>query len=261
MSMNLDQYCERIGYTGALAADVAALEGLHLAHARTIPFENLDILLGRPVKLDPESIWAKLVTNKRGGYCFEQNALFANVLEAVGFRLTRWCGRVQMGSPDPRPRTHMTLGVEVAGETYLADVGFGGEGLLHPIPLRPGEVIETFSWKYRIVESGGLYTLQSARSEGWFDLYRFTKEPQHQIDYEVANYYTSTHPSSTFVQKLIASRPGTESRMTLRNRQLFEQTPAGTSESTISDDDALLEVLDQRFGLHFPPGTRFAYRD
>lgn len=259
--MNLDEYCARIGYSQPLAPTLETLRGLHLAHARTIPFENLDILLGRPIQLDSASIWTKLVTNKRGGYCFEQNALFASVLESAGFRLTRLCARVQMGLPDPRPRTHMILGVDVAGETWLADVGFGGEGLLQPLPLRPGEIVKTFSWENRIVESTHFFTLQSRRPEGWFDLYRFTLEPQYAIDYEVANHYTSTHPASPFAQKLVVARPGTESRIMLLNRGLREQTPAGIAESTVPDDDALLELLAARFDLRFPPGTRFNYRD
>lgn len=259
--MNLDQYCRRIGYAGKLSPTLETLRGLHLAHAQTIPFENLDILLGRPIKLDLDSIWTKLVTGKRGGYCFEQNTLFASVLESVGFRVTRLSGRVQMGLSEPRPRTHMVLGIDLDGETWLADVGFGGEGLLHPLPIRPGEITGTFSWQNRIVEDRGLYTLQSPRPKGWFDLYRFTFELQHAVDYEVANHYTSTYPASTFVQKLVVARPGKESRITLRNLQLFDQTPEGITESTVPDDDALLELLATRFGLHFPAGTRFAYRD
>lgn len=260
-NVNLDQYCVRIGYAGALAPTLETLRGLHLAHAQAIPFENLDILLGRPIRLDPPSIWTKLVLNRRGGYCFEQNALFASVLEAVGFRVRTLCGRVQMGSADPRPRTHMVLAVDLDDESWLADVGFGGEGLLHPLPLRPGQITKTFSWENRIADSGHYYTLQSRRREGWFDLYRFTEEPQHAIDYEVANHYTSTHPGSTFVQKLVASRPGIDARVTLRNRTMFVQTPDGITETILPDDAALLEVLRTRFGLEFPAGTRFAYQD
>jgi N-hydroxyarylamine O-acetyltransferase len=103
--------------------------------------------------------------------------------------------------------------------------------------------------------------LQALRAQDWVDLYHFTLEPHYHIDYVVANHYTSTHPDSSFVQRLVAARPGTESRVTLRNRQLFEQTPEGITESTVLDDDALLEVLRSRFGLEFPAGTRFGYRD
>jgi N-hydroxyarylamine O-acetyltransferase len=258
--MDLQAYAARIEYGGEFTPTLATLRDLHLAHATHIPFENLDILLGRPIRLDLDSIRAKLIDARRGGYCFEQNALFAAVLETIGFRVTRLAARVRMGATEVRPRSHMSLAVDVQGERWLADVGFGGEGLLLPVRLDSSEPNRHFAWQYRVVLDGGLYVLQSLRPEGWLDLYSFTLEEQHAVDYEVSNYFTSTYPSSPFVNKLVVQRPGKEIRLTLVNRQLTEQRPDRVSEIMLMDDDVVLETLAERFGLEFPAGTRFAYK-
>ena len=255
--MNLETYTARIGYAGDLKPDPETLKGLHLAHATHIPFENLDVLLRRPVPLDLDSLWAKLVCGGRGGYCFEQNALFAAVLEQIGFRVTRLAARVRAGATGIRPRSHMLLLVDGC----IADVGFGAEGLLLPVPLRPGEEARHFGWTYRVVTEGPLHVLQSLHPEGWFDLYSFTLEEQYPVDYEVSNHFTSTYPRSPFVRTLLVQRPGIERRLMLVNRRLIETTPQGQSETVLADDDALLEVLSSRFGLNFPPGTRFPYEE
>jgi N-hydroxyarylamine O-acetyltransferase len=255
MPVDLQAYAARIEYGGEFTPTLATLRNLHLAHATHIPFENLDILLGRPIRLDLESITAKLIDARRGGYCFEQNALFAAVLEAIGFRVTRLAARVRMGATEVRPRSHMLLAVDVEGEHWLADVGFGGDGLLLPVRLKAGE-----AEGYRVIADSGLHVLQTLRPEGWFDLYSFTLEEQYAVDYEVSNHFTSTYPSSPFVNRLIVQRPGEDVRLTLVNRQLMEQRPDGVSEITLADDDAVLETLAERFGLRFPAGTRFAYK-
>jgi len=260
MPVDLQAYAARIEYAGEFKPTLATLRDLHLAHATHIPFENLDILLGRPIRLDVESVSAKLIQARRGGYCFEQNALFAAVLEAIGFHVTRLAARVRMAATEVRPRSHMLLTVDIEGERWLTDVGFGGEGLLMPVRLKVGEVERHFGWQYRVILDGGLHVLQSLRPEGWFDLYSFTLEEQHAVDYEVSNHFTSTFPQSPFVNKLVAQRPGKDVRLTLVNRQLTEQRPDGVSEITLADDDAVLETLAERFGLRFPAGTRFAYK-
>ena len=187
-------------------------------------------------------------------------ALLAAVLETIGFPLKRLAARVRMGSSDIRPRSHMLLSVDVEGESWLADVGFGGEGLLLPVRLNWHEPVRHFGWQYRVTVDGGLHVLQSLRPEGWFDLYSFTLEEQHAPDYGVSNYFTSTNPRSPFVNRVVAQLPGKEVRLTLVNRQLTEQRPDGISETTLADDDVLLETLAERFGLRFPAGTRFAYK-
>lgn len=259
--LDLGAYLERIGYAGELLPTVPVLRDLHLAHATHIPFENLDVLLGRPVRLDPASLQAKLVAGGRGGYCFEHNHLFAAALAAVGFRVEPLAARVRLGAARVRPRTHMTLLVRVEGAAWLADVGFGGEGLLHPVPLVPGREASQFAWTYRVTEAAGLWVLQSKRGAEWHDLYAFTLEPQEPVDFEVANHYTSTHPESVFAHTLVVQLPGPAGRRVLRNRELRLERGDRSEVFPLPDDAALLKVLGASFGLHFPPGTRFPFRE
>jgi N-hydroxyarylamine O-acetyltransferase len=261
--MDLARYASRIGYTGGFHADLATLRALHLAHATHIPFENIDVLMGRTPALDVESLARKFLDDRRGGYCYEQNTFFAAVLEDCGFLVTRLAARVRWGAPAGavRPRTHMLLAVEADGETHVADVGFGGDGLLLPIALRPGEPAKQFAWEYRIVAEGDLFVLQSIRPEGWLDLYSFTLEAQYPVDYQVANWYTSTHPNSVFHNMLRVQLPGPEVRLMLVNRTLTETRVARSTETAIADDADLLRVLEERFGLCFPKETRIPFAE
>jgi N-hydroxyarylamine O-acetyltransferase len=262
-ALDLEAYLERIGFAGDREPTLAALEALHLAHATHIPFENLDVLLRVPIRLDLASVQAKLVRGGRGGYCFEQNALFAAALESFGFPVKKLAARVRARAHRVLPRTHMTLLVSVAeGGTWLADVGFGAEGLLLPVPFGDGQEGRQFAWTYRIVaEEPGLWVLQSSRGDAWEDLYAFTLEPQAPIDYEMASYYTSTHPESRFLHTLTVQLAAPEGRRILRDRDLLLDRGVGSSGTsrTIADDDELLAVLAEVFGLRFPAGTRFPY--
>jgi N-hydroxyarylamine O-acetyltransferase len=260
--LDLDAYFARIGYSGELRPTLPVLEKLHLAHATHIPFENLDILLGRPIRLDLASLQAKLVRSQRDGYCFEQNLLFATVLERIGFKVTMLAARVRYRATRILPRTHVLLRVDIDGNSWLADVGFGGAGLLGPIPLAPGEAQRQFAWTYQVVEEAGVRTLRSRVGENWEDLYAFTLEPQHLPDLEMANYYVSTHPESRFVQTLAVQRASPDVRYALRNREfIIDRGTAGLTTRTVADDDEILRDLAEHFGLTFPAGTRFHFRE
>jgi len=255
--VDLKTYAARVGYTGGFSPTLDTLRNLHYAHATHIPFENLDVLLGRPIQLDLESMWRKMVEGGRGGYCFEQNSLFSAIVEEAGFRVRRLSARVRMGSTGVRPRSHMLFLAEIDREQWLCDVGFGGDGLLHPIPFRLGETAPQFSWKYRVMQEGSVYVLQSWRPDGWLDLYAFDLEPTYALDYQVANYYTSTYPTSIFRKMLRVQLPGPDVSRLLINHTLSERSATGITESTVPEGDGLLEVLETHFDLHFPKGTRF----
>jgi N-hydroxyarylamine O-acetyltransferase len=268
--VNLDAYLRRIDYTGELTPTAGTLAALHLAHATHIPFENLDILLGRSIRLAAEDLERKLVADRRGGYCFEQNLLFSRVLEQVGFTVTRLIGRVRYRTAAVLPRTHMMLLVEAEGGHWIADVGFGAEGLLLPVPFGDGAESRQFLWTYRVVpesETGaavprpGVWVMQSLRDDGWIDMYALTLEPQELIDFEVANHYTSTHPSSRFMQTLAVQLAGPEARLLLRNRELTIDRGASSSTRMLEDQDEVLRVLAESFGLVFPAGTRFRFTE
>lgn len=256
----LGAYLERIGYAGPLVGSAEALSGLHLAHVLAIPFENLDIQLGRPILLDAASLQAKLVDARRGGYCFEHNLLFAAMLETVGFRVRRLAARVRSGRPpdaEPLPRTHMLLSVEAGGASWLSDVGFGAEGLLVPVPLDPGPPTDEYGRSFRLVFEGPLRVVQSLQGGEWRDLYAFSLEEQLLVDYEMANLWTSISPRSGFVQNLVAQRRSIDGTLSLRNRELRETTANGSTVTQIDGDEDLLAVLAERFRLALPPGTRF----
>ena len=271
---DLDAYLRRIEYAGELRPSRAVLESVHAAHAAHIPFENLDILLGRPILLDLGSVQDKLVTGLRGGYCFEQNLLFATALEALGFGVTRLAARVRLGSDVRRARTHMMLIVDVDDARWLADVGFGAAGSPWPVPFGGEQEARPSAWTYRIIAAEGEWLLQSRLDASWSewllqsrldaswsDSYTFTLEPQQAVDYEMANHYTSTYPASPFTQVLIAQQITPEVRRVLRNREYSEERGPAIVRRMLADDDEVLELLDEKFGLRFPAGTRFAYRD
>jgi N-hydroxyarylamine O-acetyltransferase len=256
--LDLNAYLARIEYAEDLSPTRSVLEALHLAHTMHIPFENLDVLLGRPIPLDLASLQIKMVYGRRGGYCFEHNALFAAVLEQIGFRVCRLAARVRHGTTRVLPRTHMLLQVDVEGSPWIADVGFGGDGLLKPIPLADNEVVTQWAWRYRAHNEDGLWVLQSLIKSAWLDLYSFTQEPQFPVDFEVANYYVSTHPDSHFTQTLTAQLSTPEARFILRDREFIEDRGDDQISSTIENDEELLAVLSEIFGLEFSSGTRFS---
>ncbi|CCF84842.1 arylamine N-acetyltransferase family protein [Nitrolancea hollandica] len=258
-AIDIVAYFERIGYTGSREPTAETLHRLHLSHVMAIPFENLDILLGRAIRLDIPSLQDKLVTARRGGYCHEQNMFFAAVLETLGFQVTRLAARVYTGATRMRPPTHMLLRVDIDDSSWVADVGFGGEGLLEPIPLVTGWVVPQFAWSYRLVNDGALWILQSYRDDAWHDLYGFTLEEHFPVDFELATYFTSTHPASPWLRNLVVWLPNHKSRWVLRNRELAEIGGRDSSPVVLDDNDSLLSVLAERFNLHFPPGTRFRF--
>jgi N-hydroxyarylamine O-acetyltransferase len=257
-AVDLGSYLTRVGYSGPLEPTAATLHTLHLAHATHIPFENLDILLGRPIRLDLCSLQAKLVAGGRGGYCFEQNTLFAAMLRELGFEVTLLAARVRFGATRVLPRTHMALRVRVGDTSWLADVGFGASGLFLPLAFGDEAAVRQFAWEYRLIEESGEWTVQSLRDGEWVDLYAFTLEPQLAVDFEVTNHYVSTHPQSRFVQTLTAQRLAADARHTLVNRDYSVDRGVETSRFTLPDDRELLELLAEVFGLHLPRDTRFS---
>jgi N-hydroxyarylamine O-acetyltransferase len=257
MSVELDlgAYLRRIGLAAAPAEDLAGLRSLHFAHATHIPFENLDIQLGLPIRLDLDSLQAKLVRKRRGGYCFEHNTLFLAVLKAVGFDVIACEARVRLGAPELLPRTHMLLLARLDGAQWLCDVGFGGEGLLQPVPL-DGEPHGQFMNTYRVTAEGGLCVLQSCHDGAWEDLYAFVPEERFPIDFVLANHYTSTYPDSRFLTTLTAQLPGPEVRRILRNRA-YAELRGDQAEGRELAAEEVVPMLREVFGLDVPEGARF----
>jgi N-hydroxyarylamine O-acetyltransferase len=253
----LDGYLARIGHDGPVAPDLATLAALQAAHVDAIPFEGLDPLLGLPVKLELAAVRDKLIAGRRGGYCFEQNALFKAALEAIGFKVTGLGGRVRWMSPPDSPlgpRTHMLLRVDLPDAPYLADVGFGACLLDAPLKFKPDVEQRTAMGTYRLTESGGLFSLSARRGEGWRTMYVFNLEPQLPSDYELGNWFTSTSPLVPFTGTLILERLSADKRYRLVNRRLTVEARDGEvmSERVIASPDELHQVLAETFNVTPP---------
>jgi N-hydroxyarylamine O-acetyltransferase len=255
--IDLPAYLARISGPRDPRPTLECLDALVLAHVTHVPFENLDILLGRGIAIDVPSVFAKLVTARRGGYCFEQNTLFAEVLRAVGFEVVPLAARVRWGSTAPTARTHMLLDVRVDGQSYLADVGFGSTSPVRAIPLEPGEH-ETSHGRLRLrAEPGNYLVLEMVTDSGWTSLYAFTREEHHAVDFEVANHYTSTHPSSHFTQSPRIALTTPAGRVVFSDGELCHRVGFETVSRQRCTGDELVVALREHFGMAFPPGTRF----
>ncbi len=259
MSLDLDAYLHRIGYSGPRAPTLDTLRALHRLHPQAIAFENLDPLLGRPVRLDLASLQDKLVRAGRGGYCFEQNALFGHVLRALGFSFIGLGARVLWMLPDGEPtppRSHMLLKLDVEGESYLADVGFGGITLTAPLRLKPDVEQSTPHESFRLFEAGDAFILQVKLRDSWMPLYRFDLGQQFPADYEITNWYHSTSPSSQFTKNLMVARPATDRRYALRNMDFSVHHLDGTTEHRVLGNHVeLRDILSGPFGLPLPDGA------
>jgi N-hydroxyarylamine O-acetyltransferase len=254
-TLGLDAYLARIGHRGPIDPTAAVLRELHHAHATTIPFENLDVVLGRTLGLDLDDLQDKLVRRRRGGYCYEHSLLFGAVLERAGFTVTRLAARV--GTLEQlRPRSHMLLLADDRdGSPWLADVGFGA-ALLEPVPFEDGAVSRQGDWTFRLERApAGVWRLRSllGRPAEWSDLYTFTLEPQHLVDYVVSNHFTATHPSSPFVGHPVAMRTEPRFRLILRDHELLSARPDGDDDPRALTDDEVLHELTTTFGIDLTP--------
>jgi N-hydroxyarylamine O-acetyltransferase len=246
-NIDLDAYFQRIGYDGARTPTLATLQAIHARHATMIPFENLTPLLRQPVRLDSAALQEKLVLRGRGGYCFEQNLLLRTVLLALGFRVTGLAARVRWNVPDGvvTARGHMLLRIDIDGQAYLADVGFGGLTLTAPLALIPDLAQPTPHEPFRVIADGDDYIMQAQIGQTWKSLYRFDLQEQYLPDYEVTSWYLSNNPSSHFVTGLMAARPDADRRYALRNNQLAIHHRNGATErrglTTVADFRATLQ--------------------
>ena len=253
--IDLDAYFERISYDGERTPTLATLQAIHARHATTIPFENLSPLLRQVVRLDLASLQDKLVQQGRGGYCFEHNLLLRAVLLALGFQVRGLAARVRWNMPDEvvTARSHMLLRIDLEGQVYLADVGFGGLTLTAPLALICYRAQSTPHEPFRIVADGDGYLMQAQISQSWKSLYRFDLQEQHLPDYEVSNWYLSNHPGSHFVTGLMAARPAADRRYALRNNQFAIHHLTGQTERRVLTNVAEVRAtLQDAFHITLP---------
>ncbi len=255
MSFDLAAYFNRIGYSCDRSPTLENLQLIHARHAHTIPFENLNPFMKWPVNLDVASLQRKLIHDGRGGYCYEQNLLFRNALEAMGFKVTGLAARVSWNAPDGvvLPRTHMLLRIDLEGQAYVADVGFGGLTLTTPLRLETDIEQRTSHEPFRLISEQNEFVLQAKLADMWKTLYRFTLDEHLLPDYEMANYYVSCHPKSRFVNLLIAARTVPDRRYTLLNNEFKVHNRNGGTESRLLTSVAQVrEALEDPFGIRLP---------
>lgn len=258
-SSDIEAYLRRVTYAGPFAPTLELLNGLAFLHATNIPFENLDILHGQAISLEPDALVDKLIRRRRGGYCFEQNGLFLLVLQSLGFDVKPLSARVRVQYPRDftPPRTHLFLDVKLGNSHYFADVGVGAASLTCALRFELNTEQQTPHDVRRIVFEAGRYFHQIRYGQQWNDVYEFTLEEMPLIDREVGNWYTSTHPKSHFKNRLMVAMAQPNSRrITIVDDEFGERRADGSSRHLCLDSQAdLLRVLRECFGLEFPDGT------
>lgn len=256
MTIDLDAYLRRIGHAGTCAPTLDTLRAILARHTDTIAFENLNPLLKWPVRLDVDSLQRKMVREGRGGYCYEQNILLSHALQALGYSVTGLAARVLWNAAVAGavpPRTHMLLRVDLDGQPWLVDAGFGVMTLTGPLRLKTDEEQATPHEPFRLVGEREEFVMQVKIRGAWQALYRFDLQAQLPSDYEIANWYVSTHPESRFVNGLMVARPAPGRRYTLLNNEFTVHHLDGNTEQRVLASAAELRaVLEGEFQLTLP---------
>lgn len=215
----------------------------------------MDPYLGRPVPLDIDSLQDKLVRRRRGGYCHEQNILFATVLDRLGFRVTGRSARMLMGSDEREisELAHTIMSVVIDGTDWHVDVGIGNAGPRGPIPLVEGGEFATGRWTYRMDRSElGHWVLRLWRRGGWFNLVHFTEERFYRADYADHNYVAATRPTSPFVQRMVVQHNGADVRRALTDLIVTTHLPNGDKHTREITPEDVPDTLRSLFDLHLP---------
>jgi N-hydroxyarylamine O-acetyltransferase len=248
MSLDIAAYLERIKYRGPLEPNLATLRELHKAHMLAVPFENLDIHLGREIALDEQKIYSKVVKQRRGGFCYELNGAFASLLRSLGYDVEMLSAGVarEAGGFGP-PFDHMTLLVRLE-DLWLADVGFG-DSFREPLrPDEPGEQAQEWG-AYRVARDGEYRILERREGDLWEPQYRFTLQPYELADFAGMCRYHQTSPESTFTQRRTCSLATPDGRITLANMRFVTTTRDGRQESELANQEEYRAALRERFGV------------
>ena len=247
--MDLDKYFKRIGYSGGTAPTLETLAALHTAHVFSIPFENLDVYEGRAVSLEPGAIFEKLVTRRRGGYCYEMNTLFASVLRQMGFNATDILARASNGGAYSA-KLHHAIMVRLGDSLYLADVGYGSEGISAPLKLEFCTEQRQFADVYRFTRDNNLgCVLERGAGDGFISMYAFKFEEALPVDIELAHYYSATHAESFFRAAPFCTMPNPSGRVTLKPSLLKIRENGDTRECEVAGEVEFKVLLEQYFGI------------
>jgi N-hydroxyarylamine O-acetyltransferase len=257
--VNLKGYFERIGFAGSIAPTLSTLDLLHALHPAAIPFENLGPLLGEPVRLDQPSLEKKLLTDRRGGYCFEHNLLFMRMLQDLDYTVRPLLARVVWTNPEGArlPPSHLLLLVEINGQNHIADVGFGGLTLTTPLRLRAESAQTTPHETFRLTGGDPDWTLEVKLADDWRPVYVFNLDQVSQDDIDPINLQTATDPASPFTHELRVALTPSGRRLKLRNTKYTRQ-PVGEEAAyrELSTLDEIKQVLTTDFGITLPQNER-----
>jgi len=255
--LDLGAYCRRIGLAGALAPTHACLAALIEHHAAAIPFENIEVLARRVPQLDVAGLQDKMVRQRRGGYCFEQNTLFRSVLQAVGFEAQAMEARIRSGVPADviTARTHLVTRVVLDGVDHLVDVGCSTVAPLAPLALGTRAEQAAGTGAYRLVDVGDELLLQTRTVDDWADCYQVMPGTPHPIDAEMGNWFVATHARSMLAHNLLMGRAIEGGRLRLFNHRLstFRPQSAAPVEQTLRTRAEFADVLADGFGLDVAP--------
>jgi N-hydroxyarylamine O-acetyltransferase len=254
-TFDLDGYLARIGWAGPRAATRDTAAGILRAHMTRIPFENLDILLGRGVRIDPGSVYDKLVAGGRGGYCFEHGTLLQSALAHLGFEPAVHTARVILLRPrSEAAQTHMFLTVQFDGRTFVLDPGFGGHAPMIPVPIDAdaGDGLDL----HRLVNRGREWVLEAHIDGAWVPLWSSTLEPAEPVDFVMGNHFVSTFPASPFVTNLMLRAITPAGRVSVMNRVVTRRREGGEESHVIESRAALRALLNEDFGFDLPEAER-----
>ena len=249
--LSLPAYLKRINHAVPTAPTPVTLQAVHRAHLFAVPFENLDIYLGRTIACDEARFLHKIVNQHRGGFCYELNGAFAALLRALGFQVTLLSARVARADGSDGPEfDHLTLRVDLE-EPWLADVGFG-DSFLEPLRLKPGVEQPQIGRIYRLTDVEGVFNIEVMTDDKWKRAYSFTLQPRQLSDFAAMCHYQQTSPDSHFTRNRICSRATAEGRITLSNDKLIETRNGIRNERVLASDQEWREKLQERFGVTLP---------
>jgi N-hydroxyarylamine O-acetyltransferase len=249
--LNVPAYLDRIAYTGPLEPTADVLRDLHRAHLLSVPFENLDIALGREIVCEENAFIRKIVERRRGGFCYELNGAFAGLLRAIGFRVTLLSARVPREDGSDGPEfDHLALRVDL-DEPWLADVGFG-DSFLEPLELKPGAESAHDGRRYRVMNHASTLHMEGTEPDGiWKRQYSFTLTARGLDEFAAMCHHHQTSPESPFTRKSVCSMATLDGRITVADRRLIRTRNGIREEQLLASDSEWRAALKKRFAIVF----------
>ena len=249
--MDIPKYLKRIGFDGPVTHDYESLKKIQYCHMTTVPYENLEIMAGIPLKLDIDSLYQKIVIDGRGGYCFELNGALGALLRGLGFDVTDCMARFLKGETETPMRRHRILQVRCHDGLFLCDVGVGMINPIYPVRLDSGDVQQIGNEQYKVTKDDFLGTVLHQCFEGvWDRFFSFTDEPQLDIDYIMPSFYCEKHPDSPFTKgDMLAIQTRFGGKNSISGDKLTYWDEKGKHKVTIENEAMRKDAIAKYFGI------------